>query len=268
MKKQIVLIVIAVVAFSNAFGQRDDFSKKEAERIWELAIKAKGGREKLISIKNMVSHSHAKVYFAPLTYENKIVSLGVFPDKVWTWDDNRPSVFGLRMSMYNYATGMKYYKVLGSPDNVDKLVPFEPNEQKQIGSKLPSLVFDLMETYWLKPIPENVRSGKIRGMKVDIVRTALDGERYDFSLDKNTHLPLQISHFYYLPSIKKEIAHTVNLSDYIEIDGIMMASVSFPEGESGKERTAYQFNVEYDESIFKTPASFEMGSEAWKVKRK
>lgn len=53
----------------------------KAVALWELAIKAKGGRERLYAARNMVA-----------AYDDKTnVALNVFPNKAWEWTDNRPT---------------------------------------------------------------------------------------------------------------------------------------------------------------------------------
>jgi len=56
-----LLLCLNSAAFSQTSAKTDNDSKKEAERLWELAIEAKGGREKLLSIRNMVISSRSKV---------------------------------------------------------------------------------------------------------------------------------------------------------------------------------------------------------------
>lgn len=255
------------MSFSQGISKTQDDSRKEAERLWELAIKAKGGRKKLHTVRNIVVSSTSKVKFPySKPYDNIVESLIVFPDKRWTWNDNRPSVFGLRMEMYNYQTNMKYYKVLG--DTETDLILIESNQQTQSDSKMSGLVYELMETYWLKPMPAKATSEKVNSRRVDIVQTTLNGERFDFALDKTTHLPVQITYYYYQPLIKQNLVNKVNILEYSEIDGIMMPTkTSFPD-ESGVDNKTFQFNVEYNEDIFKTPPPFEAGPEAWKVKKK
>jgi hypothetical protein len=243
-----------------------DATKKEAERIWELAIQAKGGREKLYKAKNMVVISNSQVRYSMLkSYTHKVESLSVFPDKIWIWDDNRPSVFGLDISMYNYQEGMKYYLNSNSESNNLNLVPFEKNEKKNIGKKMPGSIYDLLETYWLKPLPQKLTRGKVNSKTVDIVQTEMGGERFDFAFDNKTHLLLRVTYYYFEPISKKNLINELNLSDYKNFDGIMMPTKRKHSNENGVETLSYQFNVEYNEDIFNKPPPFEAGAEAWKA---
>src|SRR5258705_4079770 len=91
--------VILLLTFVTDFYGQDSIGKavgyrKEAERIWELAIQAKGGRERLYSVNNMVISSFGK--------NIRLEDFFIFPDRSWSWVDQRPSVFGLNMSMQNW----------------------------------------------------------------------------------------------------------------------------------------------------------------------
>ena len=75
---------------------------REAERIWEQAIEAKGGRERLYAVRNAVVSSKG-IYRTSRGKDNKIrqEEFYVFPDMFWAWSDYRPDVFGLRVEMVN-----------------------------------------------------------------------------------------------------------------------------------------------------------------------
>ncbi|MER3453502.1 MAG: hypothetical protein C4344_07780 [Acidimicrobiia bacterium] len=93
---------------------------------------------------------------------------------------------------------------------------------------------------------------------MDIVQTVVDGERVDFYLDRESHLPLKIS----FPAADERGTYYVTFSDYREVDGIQMPRrVSYMGG--GWILTNYQLNVAYDEAIFERPPSIEAGPEAW-----
>lgn len=241
----------------------EDNNQKQAQELWEKVIEAKGGRKRLDAITNMALTSHAKVQYSMFkTYDNHVESLFVFPDKEWRLDDNRPSVFGLVMEMYNYKTRMKYHGTFGN--TISGLVPFEVADEKyRLDSNLAGLVIYLLETKWWQPVPEAVTSRKKGSRKVDVIQTLFNNGRLDFVIDQKTYLPIQIIGYYQDKTTGKNRQNIYNLSDYVEVDGIMMPSKLSSGGESGVKNLSYQFNVEYDESIFTTPPSFEAGPEAW-----
>lgn len=123
----------------------------------------------------------------------------------------------------------------------------------------------ILESKWWKPIPEAVKFGKIKGHKVHIIQTTLYEKRVDFFLNQTNHLPERIVFHNFNKITKITDTHTVDLSDYIEIDGFKMPA-KLKESDGNKYDLTYRFNVEYNEHIFKNPPSYEAGYEAWKIK--
>lgn len=256
-----LLLCLNFAAFSQTSSKTDNDSKKEAERLWELAIEAKGGREKLHAISNMAVSSKTEYYFELKKITNRIERFYVFPNKWWIWDDNRPSKFGLRMTMYNLESGKKY-----SIQEGQKKVSLESVESDYKSTKFSALITDLMETKWNQPIPEKLTSGKIRKQKVDVIQTSIVGQRIDFALNQKTHLPVKV-----IAYLNDKPSYSARVFDYVDIDGIKMPSKLILESESGNSEynLSYQFNVEYNEEIFKSPPlPVETAAEVWRVKPK
>jgi hypothetical protein len=260
------LICLGLVINAQTAPDLNNNSSKAAQELWERVIETKGGRKKLHAITNVALTSHAKVQYSMFkTYDNHVESLFVFPDKEWRLDDNRPSVFGLRMEMYNYKTRMKYHGTFGNA--ISGLVPFEDADEKyRLDSNLAGLVIYLLETKWWQPVPETVTSRKKGSRKVDVIQTLFNNGRLDFVIDQKTYLPIQIIGYYQDKTTGENRQKIYNLSDYVEVDGIMMPSKLSFGGENGVKNLTYQLNVKYDESIFITPPPFEAGPEAWKLK--
>ncbi len=152
-------------------------SEEQARVLWEQAIVAKGGREKLYHVKNMVISSRA-VYGTHLGKRNSWnqEELLVFPDKEWHWNDMRPDVFGLRVEMYNYE--MRIFYVL-TPEDSDKKVRQIANYKRWEESTLSNAqILYFMETSWVKPLPIAAHQDKVNGQPVDIVQTEFFGQSY------------------------------------------------------------------------------------------
>ena len=263
-----LLLSCGVIQSYAQVGEGTEVNKKEAEQRWEQMIEAKGGRDRLYGITNMVVSSRSKVRLSLLkSYEHKVDTLYVFPDKYWRLDDNRPSVFGLQMDMYNYSTGMKYHEVLGSPDNILKLVPFELSEQHSIGSHLQGLVDFLMETKWWRPVVRGFTPGAIGLNNADTIHTLFDGQPFDVIVDRRTHLPVQT--VAYSHDSKNQVSRKLisKLSDYVVVDGLRMPTRFSFGDEEGWESLSYKFNVAHDPSIFLSPPSFDLGPTAWEAKK-
>jgi hypothetical protein len=261
------IISISVCASSiNRKAAAETLTNQEAKLLWEKAIAAKGGRERLLSVKNIVSSSRGE-YTTHRGRKNLISTeeLFVLPDKVWRWQDMRPDVFGLRVEMYNYEAKIAY--VL-TPD-----VPNEPIRHltdqytwEELGGLLNAQVIGFMETRWVKPVPVAVRQDKVNGRIVNIVQTQVLGKRFDFALDPQNHLPFRISSYDKLITGGEGFTiFNVDLLDYVEVNGIKVPQKLKPENGPTYSRKI-QINVNYNESVFAKPTNIESGSEAWKAK--
>jgi hypothetical protein len=73
-----ILLLFVLVLPTKCLAQNEkdpsvgDPTKKEPERLWELAIAAKGGRERLESVKSMVVSGENPVYFFGIRVRKKI----------------------------------------------------------------------------------------------------------------------------------------------------------------------------------------------------
>lgn len=300
-------VLLAIVLFTIIFADNslaqdnkiaDDESKKEAEELWELAIKAKGGRERLESVNNMVISGEYPVYYLVFrvqrNHQPKHLTFYNFPDKYWEWDDMRPSIFGLTVRMTNYENNTIY--LFGSdskepchPDEPDDNNPqfFQDNCVHQIKTREKNIrgvkqnlwmpqIINFMETKWVKPVPNKLTKGildgkwikiiksnniKKRKNSVDVIQTDVNGWRVDFALNSETHLPVRIG-FYGewggKPNDLNEFYNIVDIPKYVAINDIQ---VPYFKGND------VQLNVDYDKSIFSIPTKVEDGPEAWKPKQ-
>lgn len=265
---RIFVIAVILVFSGNCIAQNtqesDDSSRKEAERIWELMIAAKGGRERLLNVRNMVV-SERKTYrtlFKKTEYESRLLS--VYPGVYWRWEDFRPSVLGVTVRMYNWQIHKKY--VRDARDREIQLFPLEQVDYDQSADssgnlKLGRSPFFLPETQWWKPRPVSVRLGKVGKEKVFIVRVVIEDSSADLFISQKTYLPLRGTS--YTP--KGEVSS--EMKDYRAFDGIQMPTklkLLDPAGMGWVTRT-YQFNIEYNERVFTSaPPPFNTLDEAWK----
>lgn len=241
--------------------QTQNDKRQEAQRLWELVIAAKGGRERLFAVRNMVISSRGE-YASSALRKNHVrrEELLVFPHKYWFWDDYRPDVFGLSVSMYDYDNNISYLITDSDPYH-----PPEPmaNRQRNKALRNDQLSF-LLETRWFKPSLVNASTGKVGMRAVDILQTIVDGERVDFFFDQQTHLPARIS--YYDVFNGKTYSNTQSFSDYTKVNGIgVPQTIVYDDG--SKYKSSFQFNVEYNENIFVRPPPIEAGPEAWRPKK-
>jgi hypothetical protein len=233
-------------------------AQQDAERLWEQTIVAKGGRERLHAVRNMVVSSGGK-YGSRRLGKNQVrsESLYVLPNKYWNWIDYRPDVFGLRISMYNYDTGKKY--IISDGEANHPVERIERNEDRE--SRIIGLLSYLLELRGLTPRPLEVGTVRIGSRQVNVVQTSVNGKRVDFALDQETHLPVRVS-FHDVIKGKTYITST-DLSDYVEVSGIKVPrKVKYEDGTVYEQ--SYQFNVKFNEDIFIKPPDIKAGPEAWR----
>ena len=242
-------------------------NRQEAERLWELAIAAKGGRERLYSVNNLQISIREKVWYKWRRVPYIEEDLYVFPNKYWEWNDQKETIFGFNLRTYNGDREIHlWYTDHGKVAHIGR-----PAEDVYGNGALIRL-YDVqlryfMETKWVKPIPISVQQAKVDGKSVDIVQTIVKGyptrdgtneERIAFALDHKTHLPLRVMH--YTVTVGEEYVGEIPLSDYVDVAGIQMPSKVYGL------RSTYQINVDYDEEIFNREPNVEAGIKQWSKK--
>ena len=223
-------------------------TRDHAQALWEQAIKAKGGRERLCAVESVVVMWYGRGLFTGRRLRG--VVLYAFPDRLWWWWDQRPTKLGTDVRSYDAA------RRPNPEDSLDLL-----SEQLQ----------DFMETRWLKPEPLWVERATVRGKSADMIHTR-EGDEYlaDFYIDPETHLPERVVVF--ARSRREENlgdfyrCHEARLDDYAPIQGIQMPRM-VALWSSGLSPAVYQINVRYDREVFERKPRFEDGPFAWEEKK-
>jgi len=270
----------SLVPENSAMNEQSD-EVQRANALWDLAISAKGGREKLHSVRSLVVSSRSRNLGGPKDIPgDHTVSLFVLPDKLWQWIDSRPGAFGLNISVLDFgrAVGWELSDRWDSARPIttkpSQFNPSDPAYDSKADSKYRSIrerfledqLVYLMETKFLKPTLVGARKAKVGSRKVDVIEGVVDRERVEFYLDPKSHLPLRIVFITRLES-GRDFVDVIHLADYAEVGGIQMPHrVSWASDEDN--RTTYQINVDYDPAIFERPPRTDMGPEAWKPSKK
>jgi hypothetical protein len=227
-----------------------------------------------------------------------------FPDKFWRWNDTRPSIFGLTVTMTNYENNTIYVfgndlKALTAPchPDIESNGPqnfydrclhqiIKQKDDRVWGQKQnidqPQII-NFMETKWIKPIPLKASKGyldkkwvkfikpddkKKRKNLVDIIQTYVLGGRVDFVLDGQTHLPVRIGFYmWWYANSSGGQNEQVNTDEVYWICNLpKYTEINGIKMPYSKE-TDVQLNVDYDKNIFSIPTTIEDGPEAWKAKK-
>lgn len=231
-----------------------DDTQAEARQIWEQAIAAKGGRERLQAVSSIVIASKATEGHV------RREEVCVLPDRYWFWDDQRPTVLGLSIYMFDYGNQSSYLARNGERND-----PELTKDSMGHGALVTEQIDFLLESRWVKPDLLRARADRIGRGDVDVVETMAGGERVDFAFDKKTHLPVQVT--YYDVVGGKTYPRVHSFSDYVDVDGIKVPTrLKYTTGPTYEVKI--EFNVQYDEDIFHNPPPAEAGPEAWRPKTK
>ncbi|HEY0005398.1 MAG TPA: hypothetical protein VGB17_11365 [Pyrinomonadaceae bacterium] len=245
----------------------DDKSRLKAQRLWEQAIAAKGGRERLYAVSNFVVSSKSSFGLSPrpdVMAGVKEENLYVLPGKWWSFSDYRPGKMGYSIDVLDFERSTWWHTSPG------KKVPLSPRPEvrqdvfNNFKERFRQAQFIyLMETQWVKPTIVGARTEREGLRKMDVVETLIDGVRVDFYLDRQTHLPRKIATDF--PGVRTggKMDYTCRLDDYVEINGLRMPQKV--DCLDKNNRTAYQFNVPYNAAIFEHPPTPDMSAEAWKI---
>lgn len=251
----IAIILCLQVTVAAEQTKSKDGSKQKVEALWEQAVVAKGGRERLYQVNSLlISYQETVRNFLGIVIHRGLVErLYVFPDKSWSWDEGLPPPFHPTVSMFNLERNIscRMYAGAASPKCT------EPKDAASFFNQSEGLVraqyLYLLETKWVKPAPVRMTKDSIGRKSVDVVQTQVAGGRVDYYLDRKTHLPQRVVTFFE----SGRVWETYNFSHYITINGIQMPSIQ------KKAEINFQINPAYEESIFTHPPSIEAGPKAW-----
>ena len=149
---QMTRIILAMIFILAAFSGTSFTATKEglsnsknslerAKELWEAAITAKGGRDRLYAVNSLAISED-------INKNNRLSSsLYVFPDKYWDWSDKRPYKFGLQVLVENHELGVGYFVVGHEPDNPSK-IKLSPEHRSKFDDVQLTL---LLESKWFKP---------------------------------------------------------------------------------------------------------------------
>lgn len=288
MKAASAIFLSLICLFSMINGQNtpdlNNDSRKAAQELWEKVIAAKGGRENLYAVKNLVV---SKKSFSPSEDEefqnSKSEELYILSGKWWSWTDDRPG-FTLKILQYDFDQEIGYE--LTEKGDVRVYKPFRPdfsqknNAEEVRQARLRSDRFDyikqkffedisrlLMETKWFQPEIKGTRSERVTGNKLDVIEVSFGRIKLEYFIDPKTYLPNKIRRSVWFDR-KKEftVFEEFFLEDYIEVAGIKFPQV-VKLSKNEETKTTYQVNVKYDENLFNKEPTFKYGSEGWKPRQ-
>ena len=260
------ILVLSCAVILGAEPQQDD--QRKAAALWDQAIAAKGGRERLAAIRSFAIYEKT-VFRKPLPeFASARVHqiLCELPDRWWEFLDYRPGKMGYSVTAANAQTGLGWSTLGGAPR------PFL-RRYTGLATRVRQLQYVyFLETRTVRPVPVRASRATHRFNAVDRVETVFDDDRVVFDFDVKTHLPVRIEATLKstLPPLRPgmqapgDMRFVYELSEYEEIGGIMLPTRVKLGNDAAQTRV--EINPDYDAAIFSTPPSPDSTIDSWRAK--
>jgi len=250
--------------------------REQAVKLWNEALAAKGGRDRLLAVKNLVVDQIFPTRLHPHGKERTITDLYVFPDLAWQYGhDSWSSGRSVTLGIWNGHLGKSYVCYNDEP--------FCRESNDTLGQLIGNLgdlqIVWLMETRWIKPQPVKAWTQRIGWRQVDVVETevnnvlgtetretgngwktavkAMEKLKVKYFLDRSTHLPVKITYALFFKKSQSYKAgwlhYEFRLRNYEDVAGIKLPRDVWVNAGSYKfihERDRYEFNAQYDPRVF------------------
>ena len=282
-KKSIVSLIATLVLAASTHAQNPstnaDAGRERAAALWEEAIRAKGGRERLRGVENFLITSTVDVRAKRGSAITKTERLYVAPGRAWIFKYTEDYDVSVEATVINPLRALCAVTLspAGRSGSVPPLSYCMPTTPTEYLAQDPAIY--LMETSWLSPVPVRARTEGRGDKQVDVIETEVRGLRLDFYLHRKTRLPFKVvtDQFYGEPMFTDKMGLTVYLEKYEAVDGIQMPRRVTREPSviestvevfrRDTESARYSFNVSFDEKIFEGPAPKNVKRDDWKVRK-
>ena len=269
MHQPIGCALLMLLCMSVASGHNLQRDQDMAAALWEQAVAAKGGRERLAAIQSFAIHQRRD--FGRLTLRDMATRrvrqiVCVLPEAWWEFVDYRPGKLGYSVLTANVQTG-RGWSTLGGP--AQPLL----RGYGDLAYRMRQLQYVyFLETRAVRPSP--IRASRVRHgfASVDRVETRIDDDLVVFELDVKTHLPIRIetSRKNTVPPPRPGMTrpgdsrYVYELDRYADVSGIQVPGRVKLGGDASEVRV--EINPDYEPSIFTTPPSPDATMEAWRKK--
>ncbi len=256
-----ILAISVLATHTPAQSEIPDSNRSQSAALWEEIIKAKGGRERLHAIQNVLMVSRVSIEAPQWPGLSETRKLYVLPDQAWLRASSSQSGVVLEASIQSIERKLCTVKI-------------SPAQAAPVTSPCSLSMWDLhliqdpviylLETRWTQPKLLGTRAEGTGNNRVDVIEAEINEFPVDFYLDRKTRLPfkLVISRSRGATPLSVRGAETVTLSDYTSVDGIQMPRTIVRESAARPsivtrhvEDAQYSFNVPYDKSLFVIPTA-------------
>ena len=238
-----------------------------AATLWELAVAAKGGRDRLAAIDSFAIQLTTKFKRAtlPEIAVGKIDQIVcTLPDGWWEFLDYGPGLMGRSVHVVNARTGLGWASHGGDGRPLLRPDTFTPFRMRQM-----QYVF-FLQTRAVQPVPLRASRIVVGSRAIDRVETDVNGDAVIFDLDVSTHLPVRVETIHKItakpprPDSKwsGELRYVYELDDYNDVSGIRVPRRVLMGNDPTDVRI--EINPNYDPSIFDKPPSGETTIDSWR----
>ena len=211
----------------------------DPQEVWEQAIKAKGGRERLLSVHSLAIYMKP----APVNLRGRATNwLCVFPDRYFEYDG--AGIGGSqRAIVVDAAADRAATDATGIPRNARHLTSYESDRLA-----VNQIVF-LLESAWLEPKPVEVRG--------HVLTVQAAGHRYRLSLDKGG-----------LPERVLSSPYDYRLQHYRDFQGVMLPARVASVGSMVESiwDVDYEVDAKYNPKLFERMPDLANGPEPWRMR--
>ena len=267
MRQGICLSLLVLVSLSAAAVGGPQEDRQKAVTLWEQAVAAIGGRDRLAGIKSFAIHE--RTAFTKATLPEMAVGkvdqvVCELPDGWWEFLDYRPGRMGYSVSVVNARTGLGWDSY-GGP-----AIPLRrPDTDAAFRMRQLQYVY-FLETRWVQPTPLRASRVQLGSRSADRVETQIEGDMVIFDFDANTHLPVRIETIHKItlkpprpgmtgPSEHKYIHEP---DGYHEVAGIQVPGRIARGSDVAEARV--EINPDYDPSIFTRPPPADTTIDSWR----
>ncbi len=269
-------VILAAGASAQSPAPRADAERARAEALWEEAIRAKGGRERLHAVENLLISSTVDGRTQRGSAVTEAERLYDMPGRAWIFKHTPDYDVSVEATVINSARNLCTVTMnpVGRSGSVPGLSLCTPTTPLEYLVQDP--VIYLMETRQVRPVPVRARTEMKSGKPIDVVETMVGQLRVDFYLHSKTRLPYKLvtDKFHGVPQMTDKMGLTVYLENYTLVDGVQMPRLvtrqptvieSTVEVFSHDiENARYKFNVSFDEKIFEQPVPKNVKRDDWK----
>jgi hypothetical protein len=261
----LLAVAVTICAFPSALAlrtNRENVSglaekmESDAQQLWEKAVAAKGGRERLRKISSLYVASN-------LPGGDRDYGFYVFPDysfdySYWRYRESTS------IEVFNHKRAVTWWL----PSNGRQALPRQHRADDPSSNIIAQFLY-LMVTNWMDPKPLRMRKEWMGLRRVDVVEVDANGWRVDYYLDPKTFLPIQVlSEYSFMSHEAREMHQIVRLEDYAPVDGVKMPmklDYSYTTNpQKWTERVSYEFNPAYDSHFFEQPPTARTLPESWR----